>query len=138
MLEYNSIAPRFCNDLVSGVTVPSRAKSSGVSHLDHCIDFDSRLTSGPFWRDETIANFLQALVEDKTSASFLKTCSWGTEPSLFFVYAFLLNDVSARFFQMFGKRRENSILKHFWSQGGTPRHPESAQGTPESTAWIFH
>ena len=57
MLEYNSIAPLFCNDLVSGVTVPSRAKSSGVSHLDHCIDFDSRPTSGPFWRDETIANF---------------------------------------------------------------------------------
>ena len=57
MLEYNSIAPLFCNDLVSGVTVPSRAKSSGVSHLDHCIDFDSRPTSGPVWRDETIANF---------------------------------------------------------------------------------
>ena len=71
-------------------------------------------------------------------ANFLKTCSWGTKPSQFFSYAFLLNDVSARFFQMFGKRRENSILRHFWRQGGTPRHPESAQGTPESTAWIFH
>ena len=56
-------------------------------------------------RDETIANFLQALAEDKTSASLLKSVSWGTKPSQLFAYALLLNDMSARFFQMFGKRR---------------------------------
>ena len=55
-------------------------------------------------RDETIANFLQALAEDKTSASLLKSVSWGTKPSQLFAYALLLNDMSARFFQMFGKR----------------------------------
>ena len=56
-------------------------------------------------RDETFANFLQALAEDKTSASLLKSVSWGTKPSQLFAYALLLNDMSARFFQMFGKRR---------------------------------
>ena len=55
-------------------------------------------------RDETIANFLQALAEDKTSASLLKSVSWATKPSQLFAYALLLNDMSARFFQMFGKR----------------------------------
>ena len=56
-------------------------------------------------RDETFANFLQALAEDKTSASLLKSVSWGTKPSQLFAYALLLNDMNARFFQMFGKRR---------------------------------
>ena len=56
-------------------------------------------------RDETIANFLQALAEDKTSVSLLKSVCWGTKPSQLFAYALLLNDMSARFFQMFGKRR---------------------------------
>ena len=49
--------------------------------------------------------FLQALAEDRTSASLLKSVSWGTKPSQLFAYALLLNDMSARFFQMFGKRR---------------------------------
>ena len=49
--------------------------------------------------------FLQALAEDKTRASLLKSVSWGTKPSQLFAYALLLNDMSARFFQMFGKRR---------------------------------
>ena len=56
-------------------------------------------------RDEPIANFLQALAEDKTRASLLKSVSWGTKPAQLFAYALLLNDMSARFFQMFGKRR---------------------------------
>ena len=54
---------------------------------------------------ETIANFLQALAEDKTSASLLKSVSRGTKPSQLFAHALLLNDMSARFFQMFCKRR---------------------------------
>ena len=56
-------------------------------------------------RNETITNFLQTLAEDKTSASLLKSVFWGTKPSQLFAYALLLNDMSARFFQMFGKRR---------------------------------
>ena len=74
-------------------------------------------------RDETIANLLQALAEDKTSASLLKSVSWRTKPSQLFAYALLLNDTSARFFEMFGNRGENTFWSHFWSQGGTPRHP---------------